>query len=217
MGQQCGQTWLQTFSEVNALYNSGKQLPYLQLVTWNDYEEGTEIESGIGNCLAISASVSGNSLKWSIQGNEDTVDHYAPYISTDGQNLMPLSDSSPGTTSVNLCSYSFPNGVYTAYVQAVGKPSIANQMSGPAKFTLNCSQGVTNPGLIMNASPTDDRDPVGFERKTHGYSYASVGIVQQSGCTRLLRIAGIPQLCVRPFNGDPRQYFCYLSADHCCG
>ncbi len=175
MGQQCGQTWLQTFSEVNALYNSGKQLPYLQLVTWNDYEEGTEIESGIGNCLAISASVSGNSLKWSIQGNEDTVDHYAPYISTDGQNLMPLSDSSPGTTSVNLCSYSFPNGVYTAYVQAVGKPSIANQMSGPAKFTLNCSQGVTNTGLIMGASPTAIAIPSGSSGKL------TVTVTPQSG------------------------------------
>jgi len=41
MGQQCGQTWLQTFSKVNSLYNSGNQLPALQLVTWNDYEEGT--------------------------------------------------------------------------------------------------------------------------------------------------------------------------------
>ena len=44
--------------EINGLYNSGKQLPALQLVTWNDYEEGTEIESGISNCLTISASVS---------------------------------------------------------------------------------------------------------------------------------------------------------------
>lgn len=30
MGQQCGNTWLQTFSQVNSLYNSGTQLPYLQ-------------------------------------------------------------------------------------------------------------------------------------------------------------------------------------------
>ena len=40
MGQQCGQTWLQTFSKLNGLYNSGKQIPALQLVTWNDDEEG---------------------------------------------------------------------------------------------------------------------------------------------------------------------------------
>jgi hypothetical protein len=33
MAQQCGQTWLQTFSEIDQLYSSGRQLPYLQLVT----------------------------------------------------------------------------------------------------------------------------------------------------------------------------------------
>jgi hypothetical protein len=152
MGQQCGQTWLQTFSEINSLYNAGKQLPYLQLVTWNDYEEATEIESGINNCLSISASVSGNALQWRVTGNENTVDHYVPYISTDGQNLMRLGDSATGTNSVNLCSYSIPNGNYTAYVQALGKPSITNQMSGPVKFTLNCVS--TNPGkFTVDASP----------------------------------------------------------------
>ena len=50
MDQQCGKTWLQTFSKANGLYNSGKQLPYLQLVTWNDYEEGTQIETGVSDC-----------------------------------------------------------------------------------------------------------------------------------------------------------------------
>ena len=86
MGQQCGQTWLQTFSEINKLYNSGRQLPTLQLVTWNDYEEATEIETGINNCLTVSASVSGNSLAWSIKGNENTVHHYVAYVSIDGKN-----------------------------------------------------------------------------------------------------------------------------------
>src|SRR5579859_1124048 len=139
MGQQCGQTWLQTFSKINGLYNSGKQLPSMQLVTWNDYEEGTEIESGISNCLTVSASFSSNSLKWSIQGNQNTLDHYVAYISTDGQNLMALGAVSVGTNSVNLCNYSLANGSYTSYVQAVGRPSITNQISGPVKFTLSCA------------------------------------------------------------------------------
>ena len=121
MGQQCGQTWLQTFSEVNSLYNSGKQLSSFQLVTWNDYEEATEIESGINNCFTVSASTSGNSLQWTITGAESTIDHYVAYISTDGQNLMPLGNVNTGLTSVNLCSYSVPNGSYTFYVQAVGQ------------------------------------------------------------------------------------------------
>lgn len=139
MGQQCGQTWLQTFSEINKLYNSGNQLPALQLVTWNDYEEATEIETGINNCLSVSASASGNSLNWSVNGNENTVDHYVAYVSSDGQNLMALGNANPGTNSLNLCSYSIPDGSYTAYVQAVGKPSLMNQMSAAVNFTLSCS------------------------------------------------------------------------------
>src|SRR6202051_4563279 len=112
MGQQCGQTWLQTFSEINSLYNSGKQLSALQLVTWNDYEEGTEIESGISNCISISATASGNSLQWTAKGNLSTVDHYAVYISSDGQNLMSLANVNAATSSVNLCGFSIPNGAY---------------------------------------------------------------------------------------------------------
>lgn len=155
MSQQCGQTWLQTFSEINGLYNSGKQLAALQLVTWNDYEEATEIESGINNCLSVTASVSGNSLQWNVNGDESTVDHYVAYISVDGQNLMSLGEAYAGTESVNLCSYSVPNGSYVSYVQAVGKPSIANQMSGAVKFTLTCTQDSnTNGSLTLNANPS---------------------------------------------------------------
>ncbi len=62
----------------------------MQLVTWNDYEEGTEIESGIDNCVSVSAAMAGNSLQWKIAGSEDTIDHYRVYVSSDGQNLMPL-------------------------------------------------------------------------------------------------------------------------------
>src|SRR3984893_15024006 len=76
MKQQCGRTWLNTFSQISALYNTGKQLPFLQLVTWNDCEEGTEIESGIDNCFSLSPSILGSSLKWSISGDESTIDYY---------------------------------------------------------------------------------------------------------------------------------------------
>src|SRR5579864_5070975 len=138
MGQQCGQTWLQTFSKINSLYNSGKQLPAVQLVTWNDYEEATEIETGIDNCLTVSATASGNSLQWTVNGNASTVDHYVAYISTDGQNLMSLADVNASTRSVNLCSYSVPNGSYTLFVQAVGKPSLRNQISAPVTLTSTC-------------------------------------------------------------------------------
>ena len=161
MGQQCGQTWLKTFSEINGLYNSGKQLTDLQLVTWNDYEEATEIESGIDNCLTLASSVSGNALQWSISGDESTVDHYTVYISSDGQNLMSLTDLTPGLRTLNLCGFPIPNGKYKLFVQAVGKPSVANQISGVVNYNSACYTAPVPP-----AAPT----------VTFGASQASITI-----------------------------------------
>ena len=138
MNQQCGQTWLQTFAKVNALYNKGRQLPYLQLVTWNDYEEGTEIESGIDSCFSLQASLSGNWLHWNISGDESTVDHYTVYSSKDGQNFTKLTDMKTGEYSVDLCSLAIPPGNYQLFVQAVGKPSLANRMPGSVTYTSAC-------------------------------------------------------------------------------
>jgi len=151
MPQHCGQTWLQTFAKANSLYNSTKQLDAMQLVTWNDYEEGTEIESGIDNCLTVSASLSGSSLNWSVSGNENTIDHYVVYVSTDGQNLMSLQTLRPGHRSLNLCSYSFASGNYVFYVQAVGRSMIRSHMSHAINFSPHCS--ATAAGLSLDASP----------------------------------------------------------------
>ena len=138
MDQQCGQTWLKTFSAINSIYNQGTQLPYLQLVTWNDYEEGTEIESGVDNCFSLQTSISGNSLQWKINGDESTVDHYSVYSSTDGQNLAQLTQLGVGTHSVDLCSLNLGPDNYQLYVQAVGKPSMANRMPGALSYTPSC-------------------------------------------------------------------------------
>jgi hypothetical protein len=177
MGQQCGQTWLKTFSEINGLYNSTKSLPALQLVTWNDYEEGTEIESGIDNCLSVSAAVSGNSLNWTPKGDERTVDHYQLYISSDRQNLMPLANMAVGNRSVNLCTYSIPVGNYVLYVQAVGKPSMANPISSAASFTsAPCGSGSAGtPHLSLGAAPSSLAIAAGRSGSL------SVTVVAQSG------------------------------------
>jgi hypothetical protein len=154
MPQQCGQTWLQTFTEINDLYNSGKQLPYLQLVTWNDYEEATEIESGIDDCVSVSASVSGNSLNWKLGGSESAVDHLTIYISADGENLMKLTEMQPGTTSLNLCSYPIPSGNYQLFVQAVGKPTLANRITAAISYSPSCDvAGNGSATVSLTASP----------------------------------------------------------------
>jgi hypothetical protein len=163
MSQQCGQTWLQTFSEIDGLYNADKQLNDLQLVTWNDYEEGTEIESGIGNCFSITGSTSGNTLQWAINGSESTVDHYNVYISTDGQNLMQLTDAATGNYSLNLCSFPIPNGSYQMFVQAIGKPSIANEITSAIAYNATCiaTTSTTSSNVSFTASPSTVTIPAG--------------------------------------------------------
>jgi hypothetical protein len=133
VGQQCGQTWLETFDKLNTYYNSSKQMPVLQLVTWNDYEEATEIETGIDNCLTVSATVTGSQLQWQVTGNENTVDHYVVYFTPDGQNLFQLNSVPVGTYAMNLSSFGLGSG--SVYVQAVGKPSIKNQLSAAVGVT----------------------------------------------------------------------------------
>ncbi len=158
MDQQCGQTWLQTFQKLNSMYNSTIQIPAVQLVTWDDYEEGTEIETGIDNCLTVSASASGTTLNWALSGSgsESTIDHYTVFISSDGVNLMPLGDFAAGTHSLDLSSYSLAGGSYKFYVKAVGKPSITNNMSNGTTLTISSS----STGSGLSVTPTSGNAPL---------------------------------------------------------
>ncbi len=149
MNQNCGQVWLQTFGEIGK-YFTGTQAQGVQIVTWNDYEEGTEIETGVDNCVGVSASAtSDGTISWNINGQENTIDHYTIFISTDGQNLMKLADLATGTYSYSLSAFGFAGGNYTAYVKAVGKPSIQNKISAPVPVTLQI------PFTVNVASPSN--------------------------------------------------------------
>ena len=130
VNQSCGQTWLQTFATINRSYNTSHPLPFLQLVTWDDYEEGTPLETGIDNCVAVSGSVSGGTLSWNIgAGQENTIQYYSIYISTDGSHLMKITDVNAGQHSLNIASYNFVHGSYSVFIKAWGQPSIINKIS----------------------------------------------------------------------------------------
>ena len=159
--QQCGQTWLGTFNDANTWWSSSDQLAWFQLVTWNDYEEATEIETGIDNCFIVSSSVSGTTLNWSIGGNENTIDHYTVFISSDGQNLMSLGDFPAGTRDLNLGSFGFNSGTYWLYVKAVGKPSIVNHLSAAVGYTVS-----NGPTVVLNVTPTSGVAPVSVNAST---------------------------------------------------
>ena len=133
--QQCGQTWLATFAEAGHFYSSGHQLPALIIPTWNDYEEGTEIETGIDNCVTIRAVLAEDKLSWTLSGPENTIDHYAVLARqhsqwTDAAHLSPESRSVP----LSQLSSSFPEA--SAFcVEAVGKASMLNHSSGPIPYS----------------------------------------------------------------------------------
>ena len=50
MSPRCGQTFNETLRMFRRYYSPQKQLPFLMIETWNDYEEGTDIERGVGAC-----------------------------------------------------------------------------------------------------------------------------------------------------------------------
>jgi phage baseplate assembly protein gpV len=148
--QNCGQTWLQSFHEVGKFYSTGAQLPDLQIATWNDYEEGTAIETGIDNCVYLIPSQSGSTINWSVNGNENTIDHYTVFISTDGTNLSPLIDIPRGTHAVDLSQLNLsPTTTYSVFVKAVGLPSIQNKMSPAIAYHA----GDQPPAVSLNVSP----------------------------------------------------------------
>jgi PKD repeat protein len=176
MSQNCGQTWLNTFNEIGNYYSGANQLENLQIVTWNDYEEGSEIESGIDNCVTVAGSTSGSALTWSITGQENTIDHYTVFISVDGYNLMPLPDVPTGTYSLDLSSFKFAPGNYTLYVKAAGKPSLKNQMSPAISFTVPDQPPVAS----IAVTPASGTAPVTVTASTLGSTDADGTIASSS-------------------------------------
>ncbi|HWR37789.1 MAG TPA: PKD domain-containing protein [Clostridia bacterium] len=168
VNQQCGQTWLKTMAEAGKYYSASNQLNALQIVTWNDYEEGTEIETGIDNCVSVSASMSGTTLNWSITGQESTIDHYTVFISLDGQNLMPVDDVAAGTNTLDMSGYAFGPDAYTLYVKAVGKATLLNQMSAAVSWNVLISN--KPPVAKLSVTPTSGIDSVTANATTAGSS-----------------------------------------------
>jgi PKD repeat protein len=173
--QNCGQTWLGTFARTNQNFSASKQIPFLQLVSWNDYEEGTALEMGIDNCVLISGAVDANgNLGWSIGGGqENTIDHYSIFISQDGQNLMKLSDVAAGQHNLNVDSYNFGSGTYSLFIKAWGQPSITNKMSAAIPYTVVRAVPPT-PALIV--TPNSGIAPANVTASTSG-SVANTGTI----------------------------------------
>jgi hypothetical protein len=127
--QDCGRTWLRTFEVAAHHFNRNHPLPALIVVTWNDWEEGTEIESGIENCVTVRASVDDKRLRWDAEGPGETLDHFEVFSSQDGEKLTKIADRPAHDHEMKLDEARLTPGKYTFYVKAVAKPSLMNHMS----------------------------------------------------------------------------------------
>jgi hypothetical protein len=163
--QACGLTFVRSLSAVSTyLGRSFSNLPLLQVATWNDYEEGTEVETGIDNCAAVSAGVSGTVIKpvpsFTGVGSEETVDHYEVYLSRDGKNLMDAGSAAVGGASLDVNTLGLASGTYKVYVQMVGKSHILNHMSPQAEVTVGrASMPGQSSASLPGRSSTDITTP----------------------------------------------------------
>ena len=137
LDQECGRLWIASLMRSNRFFPE-RPLPYLQVATWNDYNEGTEIETGIDNCYRVAASVNGNELTWTLQPTSRlatlaTVSHIEIYDSSDGRRLTLLA-SQPPAASGNFSLASLPPGARKIVVRMVGKNSILNRVSEVIPF-----------------------------------------------------------------------------------
>lgn len=146
IAQQCGQVLLKTANEVtiNGDFSSTHQIPYMQVATWNDYEEGTEVETGIDNCYTITDSVNqtAKTVNWTLHANNSyaatsTVHHFTVYYENPNDSTKTLhvlaTNISRTTTSYSLANV--PTGTWNIYVEMVGEPLILDRMSNASSYT----------------------------------------------------------------------------------
>jgi hypothetical protein len=141
IAQQCGQVLLKTANEVSKYFGGANpQIPYVQIATWNDYEEGSAVEDGIDNCYTVNVSLSGSQLSWSLVASDatyaspSTIHHFNVYYSDALGNLYLAASNLPVTTSTLNISTLIPSGTWGVYVEMVGQPLIINRMSNQLTF-----------------------------------------------------------------------------------
>jgi hypothetical protein len=137
--QRCGMTWINSMAAANAYYSTANQLPFLQVATWNDYDEGTAVETGIDNCYRVSAGVNGNTLSWSLNAQSSyastsTVEFFKVFDSTDGgATYSEIADLSTSARTYDLSG--LPAGTHQLFVKMCGRPNILDRSSSVVTFT----------------------------------------------------------------------------------
>jgi hypothetical protein len=133
INSSCGDTWLKTFNVARQYLDN---FAAMQLLTWNDYEEGSQIEPGIDNCVSIQASAADDHLRWTIQGSPNTIHHFAVWVSSDNRSFRLVKELPANARNIGFADTGLNPGQYSFVVQAVGQPSMLNHNTDPISATL---------------------------------------------------------------------------------
>lgn len=143
MARDSGKCWLTKFSNLNS------QIPPntfgVQVATWNDWEEGTELESAIQNNITVTAAISGSIFQWSVAGgtgDETTMTGYRVIATQASNGWLIHTEATGGAKSIDLSTITGfqPGTPYSIYVVAQGIACVRNQVSNAVTYT-NTSGG----------------------------------------------------------------------------
>lgn len=150
---------------------------------------------GIDISSNITAGAHGSQIRWNVEGDESTLDHFTVFVSQDGENLMLLANVAIGQHSLDLGRFGLDPADYTVFVKAVGKPSLTNKMSRGTRATI--APGQSNPnGPEFALSVTPDT--------AEASSQITASI---SGLDKSLYVTDLTEANIRQItnpNGDPR-------------
>lgn len=130
-----GQTWLETFATARRHFGPENELPNVQIVTFNDYDEGTETESGIDNGLSLTATIRESTLSWTVSGPLQTVSAFRIFTSPNsrGETLI-LRDELPAGGAHSFDLSTLPGGNWNIFIQAQGQPGIRNHTVDAGRY-----------------------------------------------------------------------------------
>jgi len=149
IAQQCGQVLVYSANATNTAWGLGNPPRYVQTPTWNDYEEGTEVETGVDNCWRVqnaSYDRGNDRLTWQLTAvsgqasyaDLSTVNGYTVWAVTNHASTNPIlqfvTNVSKETTYLNNVSTLIHGSFSQLYVEMVGMPLILNQMSNAANY-----------------------------------------------------------------------------------
>lgn len=140
IAQECGQVLNLTANSVGtAGYNSGSQLQYVQFATWNDYEEASEVETGVDNCITIGTpTIAAGNISWTLiksdptYASTGTIKSFSIYTGVSSPTSLYASGISPAVTTFTAPSLSGQK----AWVYMVGGPLIQNRLSPPVTLPV---------------------------------------------------------------------------------